>query len=63
MTKERAEEINRLGSQWSNYSKFCTPEEDKEIRDLWLTMPGDSCWHDALLRIARGEEVTAGETA
>lgn len=55
MTLERAHEIIKLGSQWSNYSKFCTPEEDKEIRDLWMTMPGYTCWYDALLRISRGE--------
>lgn len=56
MTQERAKEIIALGNQWSNYSKHCTPAEDKEVRDLWMTMPGYTCWYDALLRIARGQQ-------
>lgn len=32
-------------------------DEDKFIRDVWATMPGHTCYHDALVRIARGEFV------
>lgn len=52
MTPERAQEIIEHGRQWSNYSKHCTADEDKEVRDLWQTMPGHTCWYDALRRIA-----------
>jgi hypothetical protein len=31
-----------------------TREEDASIRALWRTMPGSTCYADALLRIARG---------
>lgn len=31
-----------------------TREEDASIRALWRTMPGSSCYMDALLRIANG---------
>lgn len=31
-----------------------TREEDASIRALWRTMPGSTCYMDALLRIARG---------
>ncbi len=55
MTPERANEIIRAGSRWSNYSKHCTPEEDTEVRRRWSTMAGSTCWYDALLRFARGE--------
>lgn len=40
MTPERAKEIIRKWSQWSNYSNFCTYEEDQEVKALWKTMPG-----------------------
>ena len=52
MTPERAKEILKLGSRWSNWSKHCTPEEDREIKDKWHTMPGYTCWYDALCRFA-----------
>lgn len=55
MTPERAKEIIRLGGFWANYSAHCTAEEDAEVRALWATMAGSTCWYDALLRIARGE--------
>lgn len=55
MTPERANEIRRLGSRWSNYSSHCTAEEDAYVRLVWSAMPGSTCWFDALLRIARGE--------
>jgi hypothetical protein len=52
VTKERAQEI------WRNRSYFGTflisPEEDRFIREVWATMPGHTCWADALLKIAKG---------
>lgn len=35
--------------------KGITAAEDQEIRELWATMSGSSCYNDALRRIARGE--------
>ena len=32
-----------------------TPEEDADVRRVWDTMPGHTCYYDALTRIARGE--------
>lgn len=55
MTPERAKQILQAGSQWSNYSKHCDSFEDAEVRAVWDTMPGHTCWRDALVRIARGE--------
>ena len=55
MTQDRANEILKLGSQWSNFSKHCTKEEEKEVMDKWNTMPGYTCFYDALCRIAKGE--------
>ncbi len=59
MTPERAKEIMELGRQWANPGKYCTPAEDNEVRDLWLTMPGYTCWYDALLRISNRQSVIA----
>lgn len=56
MEYERALEIFRLGSRWCNWSDFCTPEEDKEVMEKWRTMPGNTCWYDALVRIIREKE-------
>lgn len=53
MTKARAEEIMWLGSRWCNWDKFCTPAEDDEIMAKWRTMPGYTCWWDALCRIRK----------
>lgn len=52
ITRERAQEIYHAGQQWSNWSKHCTAEEDAEIRGLWKSLPGYTCWFDALLRFA-----------
>jgi hypothetical protein len=54
MTPERAKEVLRLGSQWYNWEEHCTEEEDRYVRKMWHSMPSDTCWHDALVRIARG---------
>ena len=56
MTPERAKEILARGSRWSNWSKHCTQAEDKYVRKLWGTLPGYTCWYDALIRIAKGEK-------
>lgn len=55
MTPGRAEKIIRQGSQYANYRKYCTPEENQEITELWNTMDGNACWYDALVRIAKGK--------
>jgi len=52
MSPERAQEIIAAGNQWHNWSKHCTASEDKEVRDLWMTLPGYTCWYDALRRFA-----------
>jgi len=36
----------------------CTTEEHFEVTEVWDTMPGHTCWYDALLRISRGEKTT-----
>ena len=34
-----------------------TEDEDKFIRDAWMTLPGHTCYADVVARIARGEFV------
>jgi hypothetical protein len=55
MTPERAREIIQLGSRWVEYSKHMTDEEKKFVVEKWDTMPGYTCFYDALVRIAKGE--------
>lgn len=55
MTQERAEEIRQLGSMYCNWSKYCTRDEYNYVTSIWNTMPGYTCWYDALLRICKGE--------
>jgi len=55
VTPKRAKEVISLGNEWCNWSKHCTPEEDTFVRKVWDTMPGYTSWHDALLRISKGE--------
>jgi len=40
-----------------------TEQEDQEIRALWKTMPGDTCYHHAVRCIAEGEETVPDFTA
>jgi hypothetical protein len=54
ITQERAQEILRFGSQYSNYSKQMTEQEVAEIIALWKTMPGYTCFYDAVVRVAQG---------
>lgn len=37
------------------YSDGITEEEDREIKRIWRTMPGHTCYYDAVRRIAIGE--------
>lgn len=52
VTKERAREIWQTRSAFGMFA--VTPEEDRYIRQVWETMPGHTCWADALLRVANG---------
>lgn len=52
MTAERAKEVLQLGAQWDEYRKHMTPEEIAYVTDGWKRMPGSTCFHDALLRVA-----------
>lgn len=61
ISKQRAEEIKaecqKLAKHgpWSDQlPKVVTPEEDKEIRDLWQTMPGNTAYVHALYRFLNG---------
>lgn len=62
MTPERAQEIiaqarNTGGAfcMWSdNIEKVMRPGERDEVRKVWDTMPGYTCFVDALNRIAAG---------
>lgn len=36
------------------YADGITEQEDRDIRDLWETMPGSTCYYDAVNRIAKG---------
>lgn len=55
ITPRRAMEILASGARWHNCMAHCTQAEDNYIRGVWKTMPGYTCWYDALLRIAKGE--------
>lgn len=58
MTPERAEELRqeilKLGG-WHPIS--ITEEEESTVRMMWATMPGYTCFYDAVARIANGEPV------
>lgn len=64
MTNERAEEImaniNFLGGGVLGFGAKTpypkeTPEEKQEIMAKWRSMPGWTCYYDAVNRIAKGE--------
>jgi hypothetical protein len=63
LTSERANEIiaqarakARTFGQWSSYlDKVMTLEERAQVTLVWETMPGHTCFVDALFRIARGK--------
>lgn len=61
MTPERANEIIKeaqsgaAGAPWSDrLDKVMTKEERKEVNQVWDTLPGHTCFVDALYRIANG---------
>ncbi len=43
------------GSYLCEQAGGLTRREDAEVKTVWETMPGYTCWHDALVRIAKGE--------
>lgn len=62
MTPERAREIfveakARTGlGPWSDQLRnVMTADERMQVLEVWKTMPGSSCFFDALNKIARGE--------
>lgn len=62
MTPERAKEIIKQAQDkanvgpWSDQiEKVITKEERNEVNKVWETMPGHTCFVDALYRIANGE--------
>lgn len=63
MKKERAIEIvhqiYNLRFQWDSseetINKIISYEERKEIKEKWYSMPGYTCFADALHRLAKGE--------
>jgi hypothetical protein len=58
ITPERAREISyEINQEWTmnpvhKYVPY-TADERQEIMRLWKTMPGHTCFHDAVLRIIR----------
>ncbi len=62
MTRERAAEVVRLAQEragwlpWSEMLKYIlTNDENAEVMRKWDTMPGNTCFVDALLRFRNGE--------
>ena len=43
------------GARHRLYADGITAEEDDDIRNLWETMPGSTCYYDAVVRIAQGK--------
>lgn len=61
MTSERAKEIIKaaqkgaVGVPWvDRLDKIMTEAERKEVNQVWDTLPGNTCFVDALYRIANG---------
>jgi hypothetical protein len=62
VTPERAAQIidqaqaKAVHGPWSDQiGKVITRQENQEILDKWETMPGNTCYVDALLRLKNGE--------
>lgn len=59
MTPERAQQIidqcprDPFGAK-SNPSKNMTYDEVQQVKDVWDTLPGSTCFNDALRYIATG---------
>jgi hypothetical protein len=64
MTPERAKEISyEIDQEWTmnpvhKFSPY-TACERNEIMQLWATMPGYTCFHDAVRRICLSEKHTS----
>jgi len=52
MTPERAKEILDSANDWGGYQDEPTLEERNEIKKVWDTLPGWTCFNDALIAIA-----------
>jgi hypothetical protein len=58
LTKERAKEIlKNRNDQGDSMRTQMTPEEFKYSMDVWDSMDGETNFHDAVLRISKGESV------
>ena len=62
ITPERAREISyEINQDWTmnpvHRFKPYTADERQEIMRLWTTMPGHTCFHDAVSRLAKAEGV------
>lgn len=57
LTPARAREIWQSRNAAGEVS--CSAQEDAQVRAVWKTLPGHTCWMDALARIARGDYLTA----
>ena len=62
MPAKRAQEIIQAAydcsthGPWSdNLDKVMTNEERDQVNEVWQTMPGNTCFVDALYRIARSD--------
>jgi len=60
MTPKRAREI--LDSMSPFGAMDYTEEEHREITAVWDTMPGHTCFFDAVVRIAKGEPAYLEQT-
>lgn len=60
MTRERAQQIldHRRSSFGAGLGPMTEDERD-QVNRLWDTMPGNTCFTDALLRIAKGTALSA----
>ena len=52
MTPERAKAVLELGAQYSEFRKYMTADEIAYVTAGWKRMPGSTCFHDALIRVA-----------
>lgn len=65
MTPQRAREIIQAAYDACTCGPWCDwldrvmqPGEKEEVKQVWETMPGDTCFVDAIYRIAREDQPT-----
>jgi len=65
ITQERAQEIKRKAQELAHHGPWCdqmskviTPEEDRQIKLHWESLPGSSCYMDSFFDFLEG---TVGE--